>query len=135
MGSCFNGGLRAVWQGLLLAWQRGCREIILEMDCQDAMSLLQGPNSLHPNLNLVLQMREFVKEWDCKIQHIFLEKQKSVQISLHMRHYKEVLIDISASFSFLFFFPLGFGHHCIPTPTQSFVGAWPIAHHIRQIYN
>ena len=63
------------WKALNLAWKKGYRKIILEMDSKVAIQLItNGTNSTNAATRLVLDIRRMLKlDWMVQVNHVFRE--------------------------------------------------------------
>ncbi|KAB2602506.1 hypothetical protein D8674_003511 [Pyrus ussuriensis x Pyrus communis] len=80
--------LWGVFMGLSIAWDEGCRDVILECDSWDAVILIQKPilNS-HPLYNLIIDCKEAIgKNWRCEVTHIYREMNASADHMAYLGH-------------------------------------------------
>ncbi|KAL4362376.1 hypothetical protein GQ457_04G024310 [Hibiscus cannabinus] len=69
--------LWAAFDSLSLAWRRGFRKVILELDNMQAVLILNGESSAPGDNLLVVRIKELlVKQWDVRVRHIVREANK-----------------------------------------------------------
>ncbi|KAL4325829.1 hypothetical protein GQ457_11G022230 [Hibiscus cannabinus] len=81
IGSCsiLCDELWDAFDSLLLAWQRGFRKVILELDNMQVVLILNGESSALGDNLLVVRIKELlVRQWDVRVRHIVREANKVV---------------------------------------------------------
>ncbi|KAM1599401.1 hypothetical protein ACFXTN_021985 [Malus domestica] len=80
--------LWGVLMGLTIAWDEGCRDVILECDSWDAVISIQKPMLVsHPLYNLILDCKEAIeRNWRCEVTHIYREKNASADHMADLGH-------------------------------------------------
>ncbi|KAE8729981.1 hypothetical protein F3Y22_tig00003041pilonHSYRG00407 [Hibiscus syriacus] len=66
---------RGAYIGLLLAWEAGCGNIVLEVDCLEVLRFLRNDyNGLHPLSKHLSDLRN--RNWIVKVQHVRHDENK-----------------------------------------------------------
>ncbi|CAL1413418.1 unnamed protein product [Linum trigynum] len=77
LGSCSTilAELWGIYHGLGVAWQQGCRTLILETDSQMALQLIdKRTDPLHPHATLLAAIRRRIaQDWVVKLAHTYRE--------------------------------------------------------------
>ncbi|GMP68961.1 hypothetical protein CsSME_00028388 [Camellia sinensis var. sinensis] len=72
--------LWVIRQGLWLTWTKDFCNVVLEPDAQEAFDLVAHPIRMHPEYNVVLEIRSLMaRRWNCFLQHVG-ERQMNVLI-------------------------------------------------------
>ncbi|XP_048422575.1 uncharacterized protein LOC125469371 [Pyrus x bretschneideri] len=87
-GTIMEAELWGVFMGLSIAWDEGCRDVILECDSWDAVILIQKPIlDSHPLYNLIIDCKEAIgKNWRCEVTHIYREMNVSADHMADLGH-------------------------------------------------
>ncbi|XVF56044.1 hypothetical protein PTKIN_Ptkin06aG0085400 [Pterospermum kingtungense] len=102
-GSCQFQGVRSVYHGLVLAWNRGCRKVLLELDSQVVQQcLVTGITSVHHLCYLLARYQELLnREWTVFMLHTYREA------------------NVAADWLALFGLKLGLGMHVLDEPSDA----------------
>lgn len=77
LGSCgaMESELWAIWYGLRLAWDRGYRELLVEMDSKEVLSLLTVEEvTVSRQANICFLCKEILKkDWSVSLIHVYRE--------------------------------------------------------------
>ncbi|XP_020537429.1 uncharacterized protein LOC105640619 isoform X2 [Jatropha curcas] len=73
--SCLGAELWAVYHGLMLAWDRGFKKVLVESQSLESLEYLKRvPDELDPNRALATCCMNLIKrDWDCQFLHIHRE--------------------------------------------------------------
>ena len=73
--SSVTAELWAIYEGLLLTWDKGFRKVVLESDSRVAVGFITGDNvRVDKNYNLIMQIKNMVsREWEVEILHVYRE--------------------------------------------------------------
>ena len=89
-GSCpvIISKLRGAYYGLLLTWNKGWRQMVLEMDSSSAIALIHNTDlDRHPYASVLKHVQSLVQRaWVVKIQHIYLERNRAVDFLASLGH-------------------------------------------------
>lgn len=67
--------LWGIYHGLLLCWNKGFKEIILETDSLSAVMKVNNFEAIGPNNNLLAAIKGLLdRSWKCSIRHIYREE-------------------------------------------------------------
>ena len=64
-----------MWHALHIAWARGCRKVILELDSTVAIQLIKNSTeSINAANRLVMDIRRMLElDWEVQLQHVLRE--------------------------------------------------------------
>ncbi|KAK8658256.1 hypothetical protein V6N13_036466 [Hibiscus sabdariffa] len=63
--------LWGIYSGLVVTWEEGYRQLIVETDCKDAIDLIYSREGTHASLSLVLHIQAlFRRDWCVVIQYV-----------------------------------------------------------------
>ena len=89
---------RGVYYALLLAWNKGFRRIVLEMDSTSVIALIhREPNDRHPYASVLNSVRSLLKrDWVVRILHVYHKGNTAAERLADLGH--------SVHIEFFFFF-------------------------------
>ncbi|KAK5831361.1 hypothetical protein PVK06_015157 [Gossypium arboreum] len=70
----FTAEMWGMVERLMLAWKSGQHRLILEVDSIDVINVLTN-NAKDGEINFIRKARDYLKEWDVVIQHIYIYRE------------------------------------------------------------
>ena len=80
--------------GLKLAWDKGLRNVLLEMDSTSAISLITDKvNPLHPFALVIKRVHDLIqRSWNVRIKHIFREANRAADGLANLGHSHDLVV-------------------------------------------
>ena len=80
--------LWGAYYGLLLAWNKGWRQAMLEIDSTSAIALIHNTNAeCHPYASVLKHVQSLLQRaWVVKIQHIYRERNRAADFLASLGH-------------------------------------------------